>query len=261
LLDGELVDVMKKTNNRQPYTLLVITAHPDDESFPMGGTLAKYAAEGARIVLVAATSGEAGIPGVNPSQAAALRKNELGTAAAILGVARLEFLDYPDGNLAGAEAGEVISRLVGIMEAEAPQAVITFGPDGISGHPDHIAIYRFTTQAVRQASIKAQLYYLTPSEATQQGCGVPLTQRPTGAQTVGIDVGAFLVTKVRAMQAHASQNPPFPGDPVTEAQKLTCHEYFTLAGLPDSFADRKYLFAAFWENVPMTETAQHPAVL
>jgi N-acetylglucosamine malate deacetylase 2 len=244
LLDGERVKLMKKTNEILPNTLLVITAHPDDESFPMGGTLAKYAGEGVRVVLVSATSGEAGIPGMQPNQAAALRKNELRTAAAILGVARLEFLDYPDGNLAAADAGEVVSRLVAIIEKEAPQVVVTFGPDGISGHPDHIAIYRFTRQAVRQARIKAQLYYLAPSEATQQGCGVPFTQRQSTQQMVGIDVGAFLVSKVRAMQAHASQNPPFPGDPVKEAEKLTCHEYFTRAGSPSSYAEQSDMFAA-----------------
>jgi N-acetylglucosamine malate deacetylase 2 len=252
---------MMRTKERQPYTLLVITAHPDDESFPMGGTLAKYASEGVRVVLVSATSGEAGIPGMRPSQTAALRKNELRAAASILGVARLEFLDYPDGNLAAADAGEVVSRLVAIMEKEAPQVVITFGPDGISGHPDHIAIYRFTTQAVRQSNINTRLYHLAPSEATQQGCGVPLTQRPAGEPVVGIDVGAFLVTKVRAMQAHASQNPPFPGDPVVEAQNLTCHEYFSLAESPDRFAERKDLFAAFRENISVVETAQHQAAL
>jgi N-acetylglucosamine malate deacetylase 2 len=252
---------MMRPNDKQPYTLLVVTAHPDDESFPMGGTLAKYASEGVRVVLVAATAGEAGIPGLPPGQAAALRKNELQAAGAVLGAARVEFLDYPDGNLAAADPGQVVGRLTAVMEEEAPQVVITFGPDGISGHPDHITIYRFTTQAVRQANIQAQLYYLAPSEATQQGCGVPLTQRPAGEQMIGIDVGAFLVTKVRAMQAHASQNPPFPGDPVAEAQKLTCHEYFTLAGPPGSFAERKDLFAAFRENIPLAETAQQQAVL
>jgi N-acetylglucosamine malate deacetylase 2 len=252
---------MPITNDKHHSTLLVITAHPDDESFPMGGTLAKYASEGVRVVLVAATSGEAGIPEMQPSQAAALRKNELRAAAAILRVARLEFLDYPDGNLAAAEAGEVVSRLVAIMEHEAPQVVVTFGPDGISGHPDHIAIYRFTTQAVRDAKIKARLYYLAPSEATLQGCGVPLSQIAAAEQMIGIDVGAFLVPKVRAMQAHASQNPPFPGDPVEEAEKLTCHEYFTLAGPPDSFAERKDLFAAFRAVDPVSESAQYQAAL
>ena len=66
-------------------------------------------------------------------------------------------------------------------------------------------------------------------EATQQGCGVMPPHEITGGPTIGIDVGQYLVTKVRAAQCHASQNPPFSGDPETEAERLACHEYFVLA--------------------------------
>lgn len=71
--------------------LLVITAHPDDERFPTGGTLAKYAAEGMRVVLVSATRGEAGIPGLSAAETARRRGAELRAAARTLGVNRLEF--------------------------------------------------------------------------------------------------------------------------------------------------------------------------
>jgi LmbE family N-acetylglucosaminyl deacetylase len=108
--------------------------------------------------------------------------------------------------------------------------VITFGRDGISGHPDHVAIHRFTTQAFDQAGLNgARLFYLAPSEATQQGCGVPPPQETAGGPVAGIEVGNYLVAKVRAAQCHASQQPPFPGPPEEEAKKLVCHEYFTVA--------------------------------
>jgi len=211
------------------HTLLVILAHPDDESFPIGGTLAKYAAEGARIVLVSATRGEAGIPALGAEETAHRRERELRAAAKILGVNRLEFLDYMDGEFERADEEQVVAKLVAIFHKENPEVVITFGPDGISGHPDHVATHRFVTRAFECATLPGRLFYLMPSEATQQGCGIPPSEEAAGGPVATIDVGAYLVTKVRAMQAHVSQDPPYPGDPVEEAGKLACHEYFTLA--------------------------------
>lgn len=209
--------------------LLAVFAHPDDESFAAGGTLAKYAAAGIRVILVSATRGEAGIAELDAADTARLREVELRAAAGILGVSRLEFLDYLDGQLEWADEKQVANRLIEIFRQEKPGVVITFGPDGISGHPDHVAIHHFVTRAFAQARLSGRLYYLMPSEATQQGCGIPPSREVAGGPVVAVDVGAHLVTKVRAMQAHASQDPPYPGDPVEEAGKLACHEYFTLA--------------------------------
>lgn len=83
-----------------PKNLLVILPHPDDENFPMGGTLAKYAANHTRVALVCATRGEAGIPGKPPAEAGRLREDELHQAAAVLGLDNVHFLDYNDGTLA-----------------------------------------------------------------------------------------------------------------------------------------------------------------
>jgi len=210
-------------------TLLVITAHPDDESFPMGGTLAKYAAEGARVVLVSATRGEAGIPGLSAAETARRREAELRAAAQTLGVNRLEFLDYVDGEFDRADEEQVIAKLLEIFRQENPEVIITFGPDGISGHPDHVATHRFVTRAFDRAHWPGRLFYLMPSEATQQGCGIPPTEAVAGCPVATIDIGALAVTKVRAIQAHASQHPPYPGDPVEAASQLACHEYFILA--------------------------------
>lgn len=213
------------TNHRD---LLVVLAHPDDESFPMGGTLAKYAAEGVQVTLVCATRGEAGISGLTPSETAEVRTRELEAAAAVLRLASVKFLGYLDGQLAAADPDTIVSQLVTILRTVQPQVVITFGPDGISGHPDHLAIHRFTTAAIDQASLPARLFYLAPSAATQQGCGVTPTHEVAGGPVVIIDVANYLVTKVRAMQCHASQEPPYPGLPEVEAERLACHEYFTL---------------------------------
>jgi LmbE family N-acetylglucosaminyl deacetylase len=218
-------------------SLMVILAHPDDESFPIGGTLAKYAALGASITLVTATGGQHGIPTMAPAQVAALRDAELHAAAAALGVVEVRTLGYDDGALEQAPQDEVRRRLRALMITHHPDAVITFGPDGISGHPDHLAIHRLATEAFDAAALPgARLYYITPSEATRQGCGVPPPTELASGKVAVIDIGPHREAKVRAMQCHASQHPPFDGSPAEEAPRLACHEYFTLAR-PSVFTD------------------------
>jgi LmbE family N-acetylglucosaminyl deacetylase len=109
--------------------------------------------------------------------------------------------------------------------------VITFGLDGISGHPDHVTVSRWVTaafDALDGPEAPDRLYYVAPSLATQQGCGVAAPP-PLPPEAIGVDVEPYLETKVRAMQAHASQSPPYPGDPAREAERMACHEWFVLA--------------------------------
>lgn len=216
-----------------PQTLMVILAHPDDESFPIGGTLAKAVAEGKQVHLVVATRGEAGIPDKSAAETAVLREAELRRACAELGVQQLAFLDYFDGELSNIPDSNGAARLLAQMRRAQADVVVTFGPDGISGHPDHLAIHRWTTAAFDQYWQENQrplrLYYIAPSEATQQGCGIPPAAEAVGGPVAFIDVGNYLVQKVRAAQQHQSQTPPFTGDPETEAQNMACHELFRLA--------------------------------
>lgn len=216
-----------------PQTLMAILAHPDDESFPMGGTLAKAAAEGKQVHLVVATRGEAGIPGKSGVETAVIRETELRRACAELGVQQLTFLDFLDGELAKIPDSVGVTHLLDLMRQSPPDVVVTFGPDGISGHPDHLAVHRWTTTAFDQYRQEVErplrLYYIAPSEATQQGCGIPPPAQKVGGPVAFIDVGEFLVQKVRAAQQHQSQHPPFNGDPETAAQEMACHELFRLA--------------------------------
>ncbi|MCL4263484.1 MAG: PIG-L family deacetylase [Anaerolineae bacterium] len=137
--------------------LLVILAHPDDESFPIGGTLARYADEGVAVTLVCATKGEAGIPGHSAVGTAVQREQELAAAAQILGVSDLRFLDYRDGHVAEVAVHTAVTQLVSLLQEIRPQAVITFGPDGISGHPDHLAVHHLVTAAFDRAGIVCNL--------------------------------------------------------------------------------------------------------
>ncbi len=154
-------------NNHQNFTLLSVLAHPDDESFGMGGTLAHYARQGVAVYLVCATRGEVG--DVDPqylrgfNSVAERREHELRCAAEKLGLAGVYFLDYRDSGmpgsadnnhpsaLAAAPLEEVAQRVLHYIEELKPQVVLTFDPIGGYRHPDHIAIHKATVRAFELA--------------------------------------------------------------------------------------------------------------
>jgi len=140
-----------------PLKLMCILAHPDDESMGTGGILARYAAEGVETHLVTATRGERGWQGPpeqNPGPGALgrLREGELRAAARVLGLRTLEFLDYIDGELDRADPVEATAKLVAHVRRVRPQVVVTFGPEGAYGHPDHIAMSQLTAAAILAAA-------------------------------------------------------------------------------------------------------------
>lgn len=151
-----------------PHRLLCILAHPDDESLGTGGTLAKYAAEGAETYLVCATRGERGWKGAKddypgPDALGELREGELRAAADVLGIRRVCFLDYRDAELDQADAKEATGRIAELIRELQPEVVVTFGPDGGYGHPDHIAISQFATGATVAAADThrvSKVYYM-----------------------------------------------------------------------------------------------------
>lgn len=144
--------------------LLAVFAHPDDESMGMGGTLAKYAAEGVETYYVCGSRGERGWFGPeeqNPGLAALgqIREKELTAAVHELGMQGLFFLDYIDGEIDRADSKEAIGKIVTYIRKIQPQVVVTFPPDGNYGHPDHIAMGQFTSAAVVCA---ADAFYQDP---------------------------------------------------------------------------------------------------
>lgn len=140
-----------------PLRLLCVLAHPDDETFAAGGILARYAGEGVGTYLLTATRGEQGwqgSAGANPGPASLgrIREDELRAAARILGLRGVRLLGYPDGTLAEADPVELSGHIAGYIRQVQPQVVITFGPDGLTGHPDHIAIGQLTLAALLRAA-------------------------------------------------------------------------------------------------------------
>ena len=244
----------------RPLKLVAVFAHPDDESFTVGGTLAKYASQGIEVVIVSATRGEAGIQGLEAAEAASIRESELRAAAIELGASEVRFLGYRDGALPEVNPDEAVAGLVALLHEERGQVIVTFGPDGISGHPDHITVSQWVTatfDALHGPDAPRKLYYVVPSLATQQCCQAG-DAPPLPADAVGVDVEADLVTKVRAMQAHASQEPPCPDDPAREARKLASHEWFVLASsrLPTGSDVAPDLFAGLRESTADCSAAE-----
>jgi LmbE family N-acetylglucosaminyl deacetylase len=134
--------------------LLAVFPHPDDETLGLGGTLAKYSAEGVETYLVCATRGERGwfdSEGPDPGLEAVghIREAELRCAAEQLGLREVSFLNNTiDGDVDKANPNEIIGSIVTHIRRIKPQVIVTFPPDGAYGHPDHIALSQFTAAAI-----------------------------------------------------------------------------------------------------------------
>jgi LmbE family N-acetylglucosaminyl deacetylase len=220
---------------------MAVLAHPDDESLGMGGTLAKYAREGVDVFLLTATRGDAGRfhghrPGEpqhpGPSALANIREAELRAAASVLGIREVSLLNYQDQHLDAATPSQAIEKIARELRRVRPDVVITFGPDGGYGHPDHIAISQFTTAAVIAAAAStfhvesegkphsvSKLYYLAwPTStwaaylsampklsSTVDGIERTPTAWPDWEITTMIDTRDVWATVWRAVACHASQ--------------------------------------------------------
>ncbi len=221
-------------------TLVTFHAHPDDEAIATGGTMARAAAAGHRVVLVVATRGEHGevVDGyLDPGEQLWERRvKETAAAAAILGVSRVEFLGYVDSGMMGtpendapdcfwqADVEEAATRLAAILADEGADVVTAYDENGAYGHPDHIQVHRVGVRAAEQAGI-ATVYEATVdreylhfvethlvveagrSHSADLGLAATSLGLPTVLVTCTIDVRSVLAVKRAAMEAHASQIP------------------------------------------------------
>jgi LmbE family N-acetylglucosaminyl deacetylase len=163
------------------HCLLAVLAHPDDESFGMGGTLALYAQRGVEVHLICATRGEVGETPPdferNDRSIAELRMDELRCAGQILGLKKVHFLKYRDSGMPGSDDNshpralaaapmeQVAKEIAGLIRKLKPQVVLTFDPFGGYGHPDHIAIQRATERAFHLAGEQTPLDLLPPHQS------------------------------------------------------------------------------------------------
>jgi N-acetyl-1-D-myo-inositol-2-amino-2-deoxy-alpha-D-glucopyranoside deacetylase len=257
--------------------LLLVHAHPDDETLWTGGTIARYAAAGVQITLVTCTLGEEGeiIPEFLRSLAAGAadqlggyRVGELRAACAALGVSDQRFLGgigrWRDSGMAGTPANghprafaggdldEQAGVLAKIMAEVRPQVVVSYGPDGGYGHPDHVRAHEITMAACAVSDVDRVFYAVTSRRATEAGvaelagmAGLPY-RLPEPGELPGTDdaeittvvpVAEVLPAKLAAMRAHATQVSVWQGADGERcyalsngiAQPIVPEEYYVLA--------------------------------
>lgn len=248
-------------------TVLAIFAHPDDEAFGCAGTFARVVRNGGTVTLVCATRGEVGMirEGAIATRETlgAVRETELRTAMGMIGVNDVRFLDYRDSGMSGSDENAhpdafinqsepiVSERLAEIINEVRPSVVLTFGPDGIYGHPDHLMAHRTATAAFNSATLAAQaaLYYNAISrerikrmaERTDgpfrdlsaeqlDAMGIPEAEI-----TTSIDVSELIDLKLAVIRAHRTQvapDGPFDGFDPTEVRSMLAIERFRQVSPP-----------------------------
>jgi LmbE family N-acetylglucosaminyl deacetylase len=200
-------------------TVLMIWAHPDDETYLAGGLSAVLTDAGHRVVCVTATRGEAGVSSTaaapHRDQLAEIRTAELEEALRILGIEEHHWLDYPDGGCADVDAQEASDRIAVILHDVRPDTVVTFGPDGFTGHPDHQAVSLWTDLALTRTSWRPRLLHAVAREEVvdrelAEDFGVYELGRPRVCADDKLDVlleleGVVLDRKVDALLRQVSQ--------------------------------------------------------
>lgn len=257
--------------------VLFVYAHPDDEAFGCAGSIALLTGRGVPVVLVCATRGEAGEISdprlATRATIGAVREAELRAAMAVVGVADIRLLGYRDSGMAGtaenddprafvnAPAAEVVAQIAAQIRAIRPAAIVTFGPDGIYGHPDHLFVHRAAVAAVEAAADPAQptglgepwraqaLYYgAVPRErleAMAQRSDGPFRHlsaeeraqlgTPEAEIDTVVDVAELRETKERAIRAHRTQvgeGGPMADLPREQVAQFLSREFFRRAPLP-----------------------------
>ena len=219
-------------------TLVCFHAHPDDESITTGGTIARASAEGHRVVLVVATNGEHGEVPEDLAAGETLadrRMAETMRSAALLGIARVEFLGYTDSGMHGwdqnnepasfwqASVDDAAERLAAILREESADVVTVYDSHGNYGHPDHVQVHRVGHRAAELAGTPAVYEATMNRDAVQRLIEMaaelapdldidppelPEDQEfgvPEAELTTAVDVSAFIAQKRASITAHASQ--------------------------------------------------------
>ncbi|HLN76780.1 MAG TPA: PIG-L deacetylase family protein [Nocardioidaceae bacterium] len=202
-------------------TLLGVWAHPDDEAFLSAALMARARAMGDRVVVATATRGERGTSDPErwpPERLAPLREQELARSLDILGVSEHRWLGHRDGELAEVRRSAVVSQIADLIDEVRPDTVVTFGPDGMTGHDDHRTVSGWVTDAWWRAGRPGRLWYatLTPSFHHRwgrlndevglwfEGSRPPATSEADLAGQVFFDE-ELVEQKYAALRAHASQ--------------------------------------------------------
>jgi LmbE family N-acetylglucosaminyl deacetylase len=203
-------------------TVLGVWAHPDDEAYLSAGLMALARSAGNQVTCVTATLGEHGTEDPvawPPARLARTRRLEIAASMAILGVTDHRILGYEDGTLADQPPEPAVAAIAAVMEEVRPDTVVTFGPDGMTGHPDHRTVSAWTSAAWEKTGRGRLLHATTTAAFADEhadlharipvfGEGLPLrTPEDEVALAVALDDG-LLDRKLAALRAQATQVGP-----------------------------------------------------
>lgn len=225
-------------------TILSVWAHPDDETFVAGGLLAAAVQNNQQVICITATKGEKGVQDESrwpAAQLAGIRTKEMEASLRELGIREHYWLNYHDGECAAADPAEALAKIGELIEAHKPDTILTFGPDGLTGHPDHQTVSTWVKNAVSQSTDKPQVYRVVYDPAQYEQFLVPLdkkvnvflnTDRPPLVAAKDCDIAFelpqdILQQKLRALAAQPSQMERVLQAVPESAQKGTFgYEYF-----------------------------------
>ena len=257
------------TTKTEHLRIVGLFAHPDDEGFGSGGTLAMLARHGHSITIVCATNGDVGEISdpdlATPETLGSVRKSELRCAMKVTGIHDIRFLDYRDSGMEGtqdnrhpnalinSEPAMVINQISTILSSINPDVILTHDPTGGYGHPDHKTISSYTREAYleilrRESSTQCALYFVCfPKSDFQRiwetlyelGIKPPFASEnlndlgtPDEAVTTVIDVRSYVDTKIASLNCHKTQidpNGPFEQLPETMLRDIMSKEHYQLA--------------------------------
>ncbi len=219
--------------------ILILTAHPDDESFLAAGTIHENHRASGKTFLICATLGEKGgshlKKPLSEKELGKLRLNELKQVSELLNIDSLETLDFPDGQVSKYEA-EILKRISPAIEKLQPDLLMSFGPDGITGHNDHIAMSKVAANLAKQYSLPLAIFAI-PEQIRGTACEWLKTRRANKNHyqeefilcegNISVQINSKI--KLKALKLHASQineNDPFKGFPENFSKAMLQTESF-----------------------------------
>ncbi|HUF05965.1 MAG TPA: PIG-L family deacetylase [Candidatus Binatia bacterium] len=265
-------------------SLMVVVAHPGDEAFGFGGAIATAAAEGAYVVVVCVTRGwfdsrltvapplpggknrDVKLDAINWRNLDTVREDELRRSVAVLGVRVVRMLDYAEGELEQADFDHLVGRIVEPIRMHRPEVILSFGPDGITGDPDHVVLSRAVTAAYAHAAEPlsyeddleedqvawraAKLYQLVVPPAALAAIGERAPAEGYGSaveSTVDVELGELAQLKLAAISRHVSQTGSVGafhdwGTEVRDRFLATEHYRLAASALPIAVGGERSLF-------------------
>jgi|SRR5579885_1826396 len=211
--------------------LVAVFAHPDDEAFGPGGTLAKFAKK-RDVYIICVTNGDAGQNSSKKTkELGQIRKEEMLASTKILGVKKVFFLGYKDGTLCNNLYHEIAEKIEKSIKPLQPEILLTFEPRGVSGHIDHMAVSMITSYVFERSDFVKQLWYYCASNSVRNQQKQYFIYFPPGYKKADVDkvvnVSAVWETKVSAMHKHESQQHDI--DPIMQSlAKRPKEEYFLI---------------------------------